>query len=159
VLLSQYNNYIKNERILRTKKNFKKKVKMQNLVNPALNKCLNMENNKPEGRTYQISPFGVILQPISLRPQSAPLSPVPNSPPLSPMSPSQILPVVSKEGTQNFSLTPLSCGGYIYQPNFIPPQSPPQPPPIFSPQIPPSPHFMTNAPQFVSSEIAERQKN
>jgi hypothetical protein len=104
-------------------------------------------------RCYQISPFGVTLQPISVRPHSNPV-PVsfiqPSSPSLSPSK--------TNAGHLPTSLTPLSCGGFIYHPSSLS-QTPPQPPPMLSPpQTPSSHHFTTNAPQFVSREIAARQE-
>jgi len=110
-----------------------------NLQQPNFNRQI----DRPEG-CYQISPFGVVLQPVSGRPHP---SQMPMSPPMS-----------SKQGTEHqpISLTPLSIGGFIYQPAFLP-QSPP-PPPVFLPSLPPTPQFSTNAPQFVSQEIADRQE-
>jgi len=116
----------------------------------------NQPTNKQDGN-YQISPFGVVLQPVSVRTSNV-LEPF--TPPTSPMSPPQAE-YLSKAGDHSpISLTPLSCGGFIYQ--YLPssnPQSPPQPPPIIVPsQTPSTPQFTTNAPQFVSTEIAARQE-
>jgi len=105
----------------------------------------NAQMERPEG-CYQISPFGVVLQPISLRPLSTQI----------PMSPT------TRSGIEHqpISLTPLSNGGFIYSSTPFLPQSPPQPPPIIinSSMNSPTPQFSTNAPQFVSEEIAARQE-
>lgn len=110
----------------------------------------NTQTNR-SGSCYQISPFGVNLQPISLRSHSS----QPLSPPSSPLSPQQVIPVDFTKTDEPISLTPLSCGGFIYHPTYL---SPPQPPPMFIPQASSTPHFTTNAPQFVSTEIAARQE-
>jgi hypothetical protein len=101
----------------------------------------NPQIDRPQG-CYQISPFGVVLQPISERPHPS------QNPPMT----------TNKAGIEHpsISLTPLS-NGFIYQPTYLP-QSPPQPPPIVVPSNTPSPQFSTNAPQFVSQEIAARQE-
>jgi len=118
----------------------------------------NSQINRPEG-CYQISPFGVTLQPISVRPNPTSISSGPNIPPTTPLSPPQATSIVYASQQNTLSLTPLSCGGFIYQPTYLPPQSPPQPPSMFTPPQPPSTsHFTANSPQFVSTEIAARQE-
>jgi len=126
--------------------------------NASVQQTFNPQISRPEG-CYQISPFGVVLQPIS-RSNASIIAPPSPSPPASPMSPPQATQVSSKGEITPTSLSPLSCGGFIYQ-NYLPssPQSPPQPPPVFVPlQVPSTSHFQTNAPQFVSTEIAGRQE-
>jgi hypothetical protein len=133
----------------------------------------NMKQPQKTEGCYQISPFGVVLQPVSsMRPHPITVNPTPPASPLSPppMSPAPAF-STPKEPEHSrgveigpISLSPLSCGGYVYH-SYLPcsssslsPQSPPQPPPMNMPQPPNPPHFQTNAPQFVSTEIAARQE-
>jgi len=131
---------------------------MQNqFVNSAFQQqFFNPQTIRPEG-CYQISPFGVTLQPISVRPNPTSIPSAPNRPPTTPLSPPQATSIVY-ENQNTLSLTPLSCGGFIYQPTYLSPQSPPQPPMFIPPLSPSISPFTANSPQFVSTEIATRQE-
>jgi len=131
---------------------------MQNqYFNASVQQTFNPQVSRPEG-CYQISPFGVVLQSVSGRNTAPTIAPPSPSPPSSPMSPPQAAQVTSKGENSLNSLSPLSCGGFIYQNYLSSPQSPPQPPVFVPPQASFTPYFQTNAPQFVSTEIAARQE-
>eukprot|EP01118_Nematostelium_gracile_P010308 TRINITY_DN3533_c0_g1_i1.p1 TRINITY_DN3533_c0_g1~~TRINITY_DN3533_c0_g1_i1.p1 ORF type:complete len:300 (-),score=84.38 TRINITY_DN3533_c0_g1_i1:306-1205(-) len=72
-----------------------------------------------------------------------------------PPTPSQ--PIMRLTEHQFYQLSPLSSGGFLYQTYFPNPNSPAQPP-IFVPPQPDAPHFSSNSPQFISTEIAARQQ-
>jgi len=123
--------------------------------NPAFQQqTFNPNLSRPEG-CYQVSPFGVVLQPVSMRPQpNSPTIPIPTSP--LPMASSQSV-QTSKPGPAILSnpisiLSPLSVGGFLYtQPPYLQPsQTPTLPSFILTPQGPPKP--------YVSSDIAARQE-
>jgi len=117
--------------------------------------------NMNRSHTEELPPFGrVNFQSPVVRPnlnQPLPIS-SPQKMPMSPPQPELSMKMVVQQQQHPISLSPLSCGGFIY--TYLPsPQSPPQPPPMFiPPQMSSGPQFQTNAPQFVSSEIAARHE-
>jgi len=146
---------------------------MQEQFNPAFEQqTFNTKFERVEG-LYQISPFGVILQPVvpSVRP-SVPIALPPNSPILNPPASPQTAPstpqpmqqakqeqAIQQQQHPITILSPLSVGGFLYTP-----------PPYHTLQLPlnaqfPSPAFL-NAPlltpntksAYVSTEIAARQE-
>jgi hypothetical protein len=128
----------------------------QQHFNPAFQQqTFNPNLSRPEG-CYQVSPFGVVLQPVSMRPQPNTTLPI-SSPHMSIASPQSVQ--TSKPGPTILSnpisiLSPLSVGGFLYtQPPYLQPtQAPPLSPFILS-QTP-----QTNSKPYVSSEIAARQE-
>jgi len=122
--------------------------------NPAFQQqTFNQNLSRPEG-CYQVSPFGVVLQPVSMRPQ--PNTAIPISTPSMPIASPQSV-QTSKPGPTILSnpisiLSPLSVGGFLYtQPPYLQPtQTPTLPSFILTPQGPPKP--------YVSSDIAARQE-
>jgi len=108
-----------------------------------------------------LPPFGRLnLQSPVVRPNLNQSLPISSSQKL-PMSPPQAfspMKMVVQQHQHPISLSPLSCGGFLY--TYLPsPESPPQPPPMFiPPQMSSGPQFQTNAPQFVSTEIAARHE-
>jgi hypothetical protein len=107
-------------------------------------------NNKSEGN-YQISPFGVVLQPVSMR-QLAPVNSMPSSPLLPPA------PTTPSKPDHSISLTPLSCGGYIYNPSFLPAPTVVPPPPPYIITQPMETNALSTQKNYVSPEIAARQE-
>jgi len=143
---------------------------MQQQFNPAFQmneqQTFDSKFERVEG-LYQISPFGVVLQPVvpSVRP-AIPIT-LPESPIISPPASPQI-PTTPQQTNQNTTkeqqhpltiLSPLSVGGFLYTP-------PPYPGLPLPPNAQfPSPAFL-NAPlltpntksAYVSSDIAARQE-
>jgi chemotaxis protein histidine kinase CheA len=148
---------------------------MQQQFNPAFRMNEQQTYNSKFERVeslYQISPFGVVLQPVapSVRPSipiTLPESPI-ITPPTSPQIPTTPQPTQNTKQEQAVSpqqqhpltiLSPLSVGGFLYTP-------PPYPGLPLPPNAQfPSPAFL-NAPlltpntksAYVSSEIAARQE-
>jgi len=116
---------------------------MEQNFTPSLQQTFNQNLSRPEG-CYQISPFGVVLQPVSMRPQPS----IPIQTPLSMPSPQSVQNPISV-------LSPLSVGGFLYtQPAYLQPTQ----------TTPSLPSYMLNPPSpttpkpYVSSEIAMRQE-